>query len=68
MHHPLPPPLCRRHVGVYSLLCQDQIVPNDLDIIDAFGGNFPDPKLADPAEDAKATVRKPEFLFVHFLS
>ena len=43
----------RRHVGVYSLLCQDHIVPNDIDIIDAFGGTFPDPALAEPAQDAK---------------
>lgn len=42
-----------RHVGVYSLLCQDHIVPNDIDIIDAFGGTFPDPALAEPAQDAK---------------
>ena len=48
-----------RHVGVYSILCQDHIVPNDIDILDAFGGNFPDPKLAEPAQDeAMATVRK----------
>ena len=50
--------MLRRHVGVYSLLCQDHIVPNDIDIIDAFGGSFPDPKLAEPTQDARmADVR-----------
>ena len=52
------PIMLRRHVGVYSILCQDHIVPNDIDIIDAFGGSFPDPKLAEPGQDARmAAVR-----------
>lgn len=47
-----------RHVGVYSLLCQDHIVPNDIDIIDAFGSNFPDPSLAEPSQDAKMAATR----------
>lgn len=44
---------------MYSILCQDHIAPNDIDIIDAFEGSFPDPKLAEPSEDGNmAIVRK----------
>jgi hypothetical protein len=45
-------------VGVYSLLCQDHIVPNDIDIIDAFGSTFPDPSLAEPSQDAKMAAMR----------
>ena len=45
-------------MGVYSLLCQDHIVPNDIDIIDAFGSSFPDASLAEPSQDAKMAAMR----------
>ena len=35
------------HGGVYSIICRDYIAPNDIDIVEAFGGQYPDPTLLD---------------------